>query len=311
MRILGIILLTFHLISSDVSGQNRSFEEEIGVKFLKLPEYTKGMRFFFPSMPSVEARRLNYEFYRLSSRSLDTKYGLVVLGDLWGKTLIIDSVLVPVRNMAFHNGLYKVYSFIMEDQDAKQYYLYTTTVRDDVTSIEPEALTLSDNVFIRGAVNVELLEVCRKALTGQLFFTLFPIKGRRYERVKITKVDIGTWETPIRVHIVNEIAIDSIIDVSFLGTNIVGAYSDRFNFKKYFSVQDIRGETPDSIWKNVQIGKLQLGMSPGNVRLILGKPSQVKVVVNSGKEMITYFYPQYQITFLGNQVSSIEHIAKM
>lgn len=272
---------------------------------LLLQEYKAGMKFYFPPTPSlvaIDPACPKFIEKNIAAGDKDYREG-IRYHDLSGKTLeIVYSNSFELKN--YPGGNYFLYEIQLHNINAKDTFLFETIVEKSVLTSTGEPDLRTDNYLIIGAICLDEIEYAKKNLTGN-YFALFPILGKRFQPVKVTLVEPGTWETPIRIHYNAPGVADAFIDVNIVGTNVINSYRKPFHFSRYFSCENPQGSIASDRWNLIQKGKPEIGMTVDEIILTLGKPVKTTETVNATETKIEYVYSLYTLEFTNGILSSI------
>lgn len=130
-------------------------------------------------------------------------------------------------------------------------------------------------------------------MTGNSFYALFPLKGKRFESVTITDVEPGTWESPLRIHFRSAEIKDFSIDVNICGTNVLGNFIKAFAFGNFFTCENKQGDISQDRWDLIRKEKPVLGMSIAEVELTLGKPLKSNDIETKDGHLLELTYSGY------------------
>jgi hypothetical protein len=274
---------------------------------IPIHKYSKGMRFYFPPTASSQVTiPFSYEYMQVSVCPPDTMAFTVKYQNLAGKTFEIASILTMPTKDGTGKG-HTQYSFLLRNLNCTDTFLYTLPPDAFNISRSQEGSAYRSDFTIRGGIFVDDVLSTQKSLEGNRFYSLFPIRGKRFTEVSITRVEPGTWETPILVHFQVKDVLDSVIYLTICPTNVLTSYSNDFHFTKFFTCKNPKDESiRETTWDLIQKSQIKAGMRIDEVELSLGKPTRFTSEETGETELQEYFYPELHLYFKDKILTKIE-----
>ncbi|HEX2608571.1 MAG TPA: hypothetical protein VHK91_14380 [Flavisolibacter sp.] len=268
--------------------------------------YKPGMLFYYPPTASLVQRNPVYtEYAKTAYCPGDTvKLRQVSYQDLSGKTLKLEKT-DSFQLGSYPGGNHWKFTYTLTNIACPETFTCTVIMDRRTPVVIDSGQAPAGGYTIRGGIYLKEVEEADKALKGQ-FYSLFPTRNGRYEPVTITKVEPGTWETPLRIHFSYAGVADTTIDVNGCGTNVLNSYKTAFHFSTYFvdkSPQDTIGKER---WKLIRNGKIAKSMTTAQVKMALGKPAKIKVPIEGGENSEEWFYADYHLYFKDDKLIKIE-----
>lgn len=283
-------------------------------KRIPLSEYSKGMRFYFPS------KHLSSSDIIFSSRfsgpdtysEIATKTYKIVDTSNFRNKLYYDRYQPGEKDSPGNDRIQKIYSFdLVNIADTTDKFTYTVSVDSAVFLATAPYPALQDNAYIIGAIALDEFEATRKCLANSTVYALFEIAGKKYEKGKITDVVYGTWETPLGiVYKADTRQTADTVYVNLCGTNVPGSYGSSFHFNNYFSWTTPGDNIAVERWNIIRSGEPVLGMNKNELLLALGKPRQVEETIEKDTRKGVYTFDKYVVHFENGKVIKIVSVTK-
>lgn len=183
---------------------------------------------------------------------------------------------------------HKVHVLVFADKDRE--YLY-----------EVSADALPDNLSMPMMADAAIIEMVNSRLKGKTLWTKSSLwsptdsttlrSGRKYVPVTVDSVAKGYGVFPAQVYFTDtELRrVRGMLPITFQGSGI-----DSRTFSSQFSLTDPKANYPKieaEVWKCIQEGRVQLGMTKEECRLSLGSPSDVTGQHNTAMVYDVWQYP--------------------
>lgn len=187
------------------------------------------------------------------------------------------------------------------DANGRQMYVlvFADTAREYLYEVRGDAIP--DNLSMPMMADAGIIEEVNKRLVGKTLWTKSPLwsqndssalrTGRRYVPVTVDSVATGYGVFPAQVYFTDQEFKTTIgsLPITFHGSGI-----NSRTFSSQFSLTDPKLNYPKiepSVWKCIQEGRVQPGMTKEECRLSLGSPADVSEGHNTAMVYEVWQYP--------------------
>ncbi|MES2776927.1 MAG: hypothetical protein V4722_22310 [Bacteroidota bacterium] len=263
-----LLVLVFILGSNGQPTQKAKCPDGVAVP---IQDFKAGMRFYFPKKKSFfPINDYLPGFFQTTPCAPDTIiYRPVNYSHLSGVTLEIDSTKIDSARQ--HGPNFAQILIFLKDIVCNATYKYSIVVERD--KLVNSSRNVSNEIYsLVGGILLSEVEKANEMLVKKDLFYYFPKGAKKQRKVKISKVEPGTWEAPLRIYFEavdndsnKEKKLDSSIDVNITGTNVLSSYRIAFNFSNFFDCEKeivaTKKESPEPKQKENTTGL------PGTIRL--------------------------------------------
>lgn len=165
-----------------------------------------------------------------------------------------------------------------------------------------ERTLMSDE--LPGVIDPEMVEATGRKLVGMTLWTksalwgdseVQKIAGRKYEKIKVLRVEHGNMIFPLKV-----LFRDENNEEQFIMMNFGNSGNDSRSFASMFSLTDPHDRYPhikDEFWESIRRGRVVEGMTKDECRLAKGNPSDVNTGHNYSHVLLIWGYPDGNVLY--------------
>lgn len=281
------------------NNEQKKREESSNCKFIPFHEYEVGLKFYFPKNDSKLGLEKYDEYYSIEQiKKNKVEIKKIKYKNISGKIFEIERI--EDRKVENRTDTYIVLkqidsSFTIEYKSMfDRPFLKKQWEKDNSdgqTSILPDAVYTGEiDDFKDNYLNKE-------------FYSKFLIKGKRYQKVKITEVGAGTVNKPIRAVVTNEKGDKEQVDFCTCGTNVSSVYLYSNTMNNYFTTENPKEKFKgkDENWELICEKKIKIGFSEDELRWSWGGPNKINETTVSGINRKQFIYSD-QYVYLENGV---------
>ena len=284
-------------------------KEKIGnCKFIPLHEYSVGMNFYFPKNSYKEEDTFRLSWYEQIVEETIKKKLVIKKKDLYYKD--IAGKQFTITNVEDRKDNYFSKSFItLKQVDGDLVLEHELTIPLENLKESWTKKSYSGQSFVLPyAIYTPEIDGFKEKYLGTELYTKFPVKGKKFKKVKIIQVGAGSENKPIRVIVENELGEKEQIDICTCGTNATSTYADAYYFLKFFQFENPKNNYTgsDETWEIICQGKIKIGMNENDLKLSWGEPQKINETVVSGVIHKQYVYADQYVYIENEKIKSFQ-----
>lgn len=284
-------------------------KEKIGnCKFIPVHEYIVGMNFYFPKNSYKEEDTFRLSWYKQITEETFKKKTVQKRTDLLYKDIAGKQFVIT--NVEDRKDSYFTKSYItLKQVDGSLILEHELTIPFE--SLKEDWLKKSyggQSFVLPYAIYTPEIDGFKQKYLDTELYTKFPVKGKKFKKVKIIQVGAGSDDKPIRVIVENELGEKEQIDICTCGTNVSSTYADAYYFLNYFQFENPKNsyKGSDEIWEIICQSKIKIGMTENDLKLSWGEPEKINETVVSGVVHRQYVYADQYVYVENGKIKSFQ-----
>lgn len=165
------------------------------------------------------------------------------------------------------------------------------------------------SVDIPGLIDLDMVDSIASLMTGKTLWTLNAswldrsggrLEGRKFCAVRIDSVSPGSMIFPVTVDFTDDAGVKARLMMNFGNSG-----KESRSFSSLFSLSDPRRKyqsISDRVWRNIQRGVVETGMTKEECRLSKGNPTEVNTGRDYSSALLLWSYPDATVLYFEDDI---------